>query len=547
VVARRVAQREGGAECDPAFDYFSLLNPEFTVLLLWSPQGEVRCPLARRSVRYEDARRPPWLAQALQRREPLVSEPYRGPLSGRWIAVLAHPVIGARGEIAGVLDLSVDLGSFPPVTLPVGGGVEFLAVLDGRGRIAASAAAEGDQGREAGLVASLPGGVRDGSAIGRGADGIERIYAAAPIPGTDWIAVAGVPVDRVFEKANQALVASMLLALVIVLTSSYLAYRISLAIERPIIITARTAQAVARGDTTARAPVMGPAETRVVARQFNAMLDGRAESEQKLAELLEQERAARAEAEHARNELAALRDGLESEVAARTRELLERNREMETFSYSVSHDVRAPLRSILGFAGILEAEYADRLDAQGLECLRNINQAVERMDALTTGLISLARLSRAELMPVAIDLSALAREIVDNLRRADPDRKVEVNIADGLQATADVTLTRIALDNLLGNAWKYTASRESAQVTFGHVRDDRGDSIFFVRDNGAGFDMAYAQRLFQPFQRMHRRDEFPGTGIGLATVRRIIERHGGRIWAESTPDAGTTIYFTLGG
>ena len=480
----------------------------------------------------------------------MVSEPYRGPLSGRWITVIAHPVFSASGELVGVLDLSIDLGNFTPVTAPVGSSVEVLAILDGRGRVAATAAATAasidDASREQGLVPLVAANQREGHALSRGADGVERIYGFAPIAGTDWVALAGVPVGKVFEKANQSLVASMLLALAIVLLVSYLSYRVSLHIERPIIITARTAQAVADGDMSVRAPVIGPAETRVVARQFNAMLDGRAEAQKELQVLLEQERLARGDAERARGELAGLRDNLEIEVSQRTRELSERNREMETFSYSVSHDVRTPLRSIHGYTSILVAEYGERLDAEGRLYLKNIIDSVERMDALTQGLLILAQVSRSHLSLDPVDLGAIARSVLDEMRKADPERNVTEFVADCEAVRADAVLMRTVLENLLGNAWKYTANRAHAEIEFGHAPDAEGHTVYFVRDNGAGFDMAFVGRLFQPFQRLHRTAEFPGTGIGLATVRRIIERHGGSIWAQSVPQQGTTISFTLG-
>lgn len=549
-VALRVGAQGVPGACEPAFDYFTQLNPEFTVLLLWSPQGEVLCPARFKGTRYADARRPDWLPRTVASRKPMVSEPYRGPLSGRWITVIAHPVFSASGELVGVLDLSIDLGNFTPVTAPVGSSVEVLAILDGRGRVAATAAATAasidDASREQGLVPLVAANQREGHALSRGADGVERIYGFAPIAGTDWVALAGVPVGKVFEKANQSLVASMLLALAIVLLVSYLSYRVSLHIERPIIITARTAQAVADGDMSVRAPVIGPAETRVVARQFNAMLDGRAEAQKELQVLLEQERLARGDAERARGELAGLRDNLEIEVSQRTRELSERNREMETFSYSVSHDVRTPLRSIHGYTSILVAEYGERLDAEGRLYLKNIIDSVERMDALTQGLLILAQVSRSHLSLDPVDLGAIARSVLDEMRKADPERNVTEFVADCEAVRADAVLMRTVLENLLGNAWKYTANRAHAEIEFGHAPDAEGHTVYFVRDNGAGFDMAFVGRLFQPFQRLHRTAEFPGTGIGLATVRRIIERHGGSIWAQSVPQQGTTISFTLG-
>ncbi|TCS72102.1 PAS domain S-box-containing protein [Sulfuritortus calidifontis] len=239
------------------------------------------------------------------------------------------------------------------------------------------------------------------------------------------------------------------------------------------------------------------------------------------------------------------RDHLETLVAERTAELLTLNQELESFSYSVSHDLRAPLRAVDGFANALREDYADRLDAEGRDLLDRIHKGAQRMNALIDDLLRLSRLTRAKLEPAPVDLSALAGEIVDQLREATPGRTVEVQIQAGLTAQGDPGLLRAALENLLGNAWKFSAKAQAPRIEFGARRQD-GETVYFVRDNGVGFDMAHAGKLFGAFQRLHHRDEFEGTGIGLATVRRIVQRHGGRIWAESAPGQGATFYFTIG-
>jgi len=231
-------------------------------------------------------------------------------------------------------------------------------------------------------------------------------------------------------------------------------------------------------------------------------------------------------------------------VRERTRELEVANRELEAFCYSVSHDLRAPLRSIAGFSQALVEDCSDSLPPEGKQSLDLVLEATREMDQLIDDLLSLSRLSRGDMVRRPVDLSALAREIAAELKRREPNRAVEWVIAPSLPARVDGRLLRIALENLLSNAWKFTGKREHARIELG--LDRRADGpVYFVRDNGAGFDMNYAGKLFQAFQRLHAVAEFPGHGIGLATVQRIIHRHGGRVWAEGGVDNGATVYFSL--
>ncbi len=220
------------------------------------------------------------------------------------------------------------------------------------------------------------------------------------------------------------------------------------------------------------------------------------------------------------------------------------NRELEAFSYSVAHDLRAPLRGMSGFAHVLLDEYQDKLDADGRDALQEILLNARRMAELIDALLSLARVTRSELKPVAVDLAALARAIVARLDAEEPRPAREVVVHENLQAWIDPLLARALLDNLLGNAWKFTRRAAAPRVEVGCVEGE-GGRVFFVRDNGAGFDMAYANKLFAPFQRLHAIAEYPGTGVGLATVQRIVHRHGGRIWAEGRVGEGATFLFTV--
>lgn len=226
-------------------------------------------------------------------------------------------------------------------------------------------------------------------------------------------------------------------------------------------------------------------------------------------------------------------------------EKLERkNKELEAFSYSVSHDLRAPLRSIDGFSRALLEEYAGKLDTTGQHYLDRVRAAAHRMGELIDDLLELSRVGRADLRCNPVDLSALAATIAVDLQRSAPERHVRILIADGLVADVDRGLMQIVFENLIGNAWKFTAATSDGVIQFGASERD-GVPTYFVRDNGAGFDMAYAGRLFTPFQRLHSNAEFPGTGVGLATVHRIIERHGGRVWAEGAVGQGATFLWTL--
>jgi PAS domain S-box-containing protein len=235
---------------------------------------------------------------------------------------------------------------------------------------------------------------------------------------------------------------------------------------------------------------------------------------------------------------------LNEDLERRLTELAAVNRELEAFSYSVSHDLRAPLRGIDGFSQALLEEYGEILDDQGKGYLRRVRQATVRMGELIDDLLNLSRVTRREMRRETVDLSAIARSVMAQLRRAEPGRHVEFIHRDGLTVLGDSHLLRLMLENLLGNAWKFTGKEPHARIQFGVV-DHEGRSAYFVRDNGVGFDMAYAHKLFGAFQRLHGMSEFSGTGIGLATVQRIINRHGGRVWAEAEVGKGATFYFTL--
>lgn len=240
-----------------------------------------------------------------------------------------------------------------------------------------------------------------------------------------------------------------------------------------------------------------------------------------------------------------LNAGLEERVRRRTRQLESANRELEAFAYAVSHDLRSPLGTLDGFSGLL-AKHIDPQDARGRHYLERTRTAVHQMRDLIDAMLALSRVSRTTLQREPTDLSEIAGDLITSYRDAAPGRQVDVHIQPGMLTEGDPRLLRLLLDNLLGNAWKFTGKQPQARIAFRQVGTDAGERLYEISDNGAGFDMAHVDKLFKAFHRLHTTEQFAGTGIGLATVQRVVTRHGGRVWAESAPGQGATFRFTLG-
>lgn len=245
--------------------------------------------------------------------------------------------------------------------------------------------------------------------------------------------------------------------------------------------------------------------------------------------------------ERAQAEITKINSELEQRVKERTAELEATNRELEAFSYSAAHDLKAPIRAIDGYSAMILEDCGDKLDQEPLELLNRIRESASRMSTLIDELLNLSSIGKRELRREGVDLSSIVRSVLADLEEGDPQRQVKTNVESGILTQGDPALLRIAFENLLGNAWKFTSKSPDALIEFGRPTADRHVTCF-VRDNGAGFDMAQADKLFRPFQRMHSQSEFPGTGLGLTIVQRIVSKHGGRISVESSPGQGTTFY-----
>jgi len=308
------------------------------------------------------------------------------------------------------------------------------------------------------------------------------------------------------------------------------AFLLAESMTRPLRQLSACAAALIAGDETVRAPVETPDEIGKLAELFNRMVDAIRRRTQDLEAALE--------------ELYQLNIVLEDKVEKRTGQLERANRELESFNYSASHDLRAPLTRLAGFCAAFKEEYGGRLDEQGMYYLDRIEATGEQMNAVLSAMLTLYQIQQREMAPRSIDISELVMAVAASLRQREPEREITFVVQENILVYGDMKLLWLALENLLGNAWKFTRGKPAARIEFGQLEKD-GQPVCFLRDNGAGFNMEYADKLFTPFQRLHNVEDFPGTGVGLAIVQRIIARQNGRIWLESVEGEGTVCYFVL--
>lgn len=453
---------------------------------------------------------------------------------------LARSVRNAQGAVKYVAAIGLSVRYLEQVhsrVEPAPGAIFML--IDRTGRIVArfpgSAEYRGKLAAGVAIVDRFRSG-RSGTVTARGVDGVERTYFYGPVQGPvhGLYAATGSDLRVLFaDGLRQYRIAMSLLALVTIASLIFAWTAAQRWFLTPIRQMGDVTRALSHADFSKRdeLPTRITDEIGVLAREIDTMARG---LESRMLELGQ-----------ARDELSGLNQDLERRVALRTRELETANQELESFGYSVSHDLRAPLRSIAGFAQALHEDHADTLDEQGLSDLIRIRAAANRMGELIDALLKLSRLGRAEMDLRPIDLGTVARDISARLAESEPERQVDLTVTGDMNATADAALMDVLFENLLSNAWKFTKKATRPSIRVG-AREIDGERVFYVEDNGAGFDMAYADKLFGAFQRLHAQEEFPGLGVGLTTAARIVHRHGGRIWADSTPGAGATFYFTLG-
>lgn len=414
--------------------------------------------------------------------------------------------------------------------------VQAAAIYTARGKLFAAYARPGAS-RE---FPKLP--EADGMRVDRqGLVNYKRIVSDKEILGTVYIRADYELIKRVRDYIGIAIAVTFIAMLAALIMSAQL-QRI---VTNPVLAIAGIArEVVQQKDYSRRAKKMSGDEVGVLVDSFNDML---VEIERRTGELevsnveLGRQVTERVRAEQ---EILRLNTELEDRVRDRTSQLEAANHELEAFSFSVSHDLRAPLRAIDGFSQALLEDFPNDVPEEAKRYLSRIRTATLRMGQLIEDLLNLSRVSRGSLDRTQVDMSELAKQVANDIRQHDPDRIVELSIWDGMSVQADHRLLRAALENLLGNAWKFTTHTGAPRIEVGVLRDG-AHQVFFVRDNGAGFNMDYVDKLFSPFQRLHGTAEYPGTGIGLATVQRIVYRHGGRIWAEARVDKGATFYFTL--
>jgi signal transduction histidine kinase len=527
-----------------AMDQFLVLHPQYANLVVCDASGHVihsAAPIPEDVPQEKIQAR--WVEAVVRHGRFTVGKPIPGQITQRWVCMLGYPIQNQAGEIAGVLGMSVDLARLrapeSALTLPAD---STIAIVDHDGTIIARSLEPekwiGKTVPNTGITYYVTSRL-EGNITAKGVDGVERIVGFTTLPKIGWRIYVGIPTEFAFAASRTSvlracLAASAVLVLVIVLVMFVGGW-----INRPVLALSQAATMAAEGTLEAAVPVTGPKEIARVAEEFNRMVAVRREKEMEVKKL-------NAELEQRVHERTAELEKTNAALTLRSNELEAANKELEAFCYSVSHDLRAPVRTIGGFNKVLMEGHSNQLDETGKEYLERVGRAVERMTELIDDLLELSRISRSKLICTEVNLSELATEVSSELKASAPERPVTFEVQPGLVAHGDAGLLRVLIENLLGNSWKFTRKQDVARIEFGTGRA-RGKTAFFVRDNGAGFDMKYANKLFGAFERLHSPGEYEGHGIGLATVQRIVHRHGGQAWGEGTPGEGAVFYFTLPG
>jgi signal transduction histidine kinase len=465
-----------------------------------------------------------WLAAALS--SPILEAPSVDPSNGLPSILSASP-IPAGGAVVAFVDLA-PVGAEIARRYAGVGHLEFVVTTANGGAVLARSLPPARW-----IGASLAGTAFSGSASsGQRADldGTQRLYGMATAAGTGWQVYAGGTVSEALDAANQRFrqeLAILLIGLGLVAIGCSFVYR---AITRPIARLSSAVRNAPARDVLQPLPVEGPTEVRTLAVDLNVLIASMARE--------------RAERRRVEGEVQVLNAGLEERVSQRTEQLEAVNQELVTFSYRVAHDLRAPLRAIDGFAEILETDHSAELSAAGLSHLARVRAAANRMSDVIHDLLEYSRLARIEIHRGRVEMRPLVDRVVASLVARSPEREVKVVVGPLPACDGDAELLEQVLLNLISNSWKFTAGQESATVEIGSEISD-GVPCYFVRDNGVGFKSDQAVKVFEVFQREHRAEDFPGTGVGLAIVKRIVLRHGGRVWAESRPGHGATFRFTI--
>ena len=527
-----------GQACQPFFAKLIANDSRLVVVAVALPDGTVQCsnqPSTGSRVSVADEA---FFKLASETRDFALGSVTTDSVTGRTAIHAGYPILAADGSVHGVMYAGLNVTALSEAVvrtgLPEG---SFASIVDRTDTILARYP---EPERWVGQpVASQPGFVEvqshpagltvegrsiEGTAVVIGSVGLSSLGGAGGEPSDAFVSV-GIPTSTAYASVDRRLRMDLLWLLAVALVAAGAAWFGSGLVLGGLRRYVRAAGSIAEGNFSMRTGPPYPSnELGDLGRAFDEMAAG---------------------IERRDSEIRALNEGLERRVTERTAELEVVNRDLESFSYSVSHDLRAPLRSIDGFSQALLEDYVDTLDEQGKDYLQRVRASAQGMGYLIDDLLALSRVTRSEMRRETVSLSALAEAVMDEVRRAEPQRRVEVAIQPGLQAVGDLQLLRIVLANLLSNAWKFTGRQPQPRIEFGAMRNADGAPTYFVRDNGVGFDMAYADKLFGPFQRLHSLSEFPGTGIGLATVQRIVHRHGGQVGAEGVPGQGATFSFTL--